>query len=109
VVVALAAGAAILAAMICLSVYGWITLPSDAQVPIHFGVSYNNFVSKRVGLLMHTAAGAVAFIILLAMTKGGAASNSASTPPYVILPIIMVVMLAVQAGAIRVARQRAGG
>jgi hypothetical protein len=39
--------------MIGVSCYGWVTLPADAQVPIHFGAGYNNFVSKRLGLIMH--------------------------------------------------------
>jgi hypothetical protein len=46
-------GGVLLLAMIGVSCYGWVTLPADAQVPIHFGTGYNNFVSKRLGLIMH--------------------------------------------------------
>ena len=105
--VALVIGGVILLAMICLSWYGAVTLPSDARVPIHFGVSYNNFVSKRVGLVMHPAAGAVVFLILAFVSHGNSANGASSkAPPYVFLPIILCVLLAVQAGAIRVARAR---
>jgi hypothetical protein len=50
-------GGVLLLAMIGVSWYGWVTLPADALVPIHFGASYNNFVSKRLGLIVHPAAG----------------------------------------------------
>lgn len=108
-IVALAIGAAILCVMLCVSWYGWVTLPSDARVPIHFGVSYNNFVSKRAGLVMHPAAGAVTFLILVAVSHGGSAGDASSkAPPYIILPVIMCVLLVTQAGAIKVARSRSG-
>lgn len=104
---ALVIGGVILLAMICVSWYGAVTLPSDARVPIHFGVSYNNFVSKRVGLVMHPAAGVVVFLILALTSHGHTANGTSSkTPPYVILPIILCVLLAVQIGAITVARRR---
>jgi hypothetical protein len=105
-VVEVAAGAAILAAMLCVSWYGWVTLPSDARVPIHFGpAAYNNFVSKRTGLIMHPAAGGVAFVILIVVSHGRAAS-AGSAP--VILPVVLFVLLITQAGAIWVARNRSG-
>jgi hypothetical protein len=81
-----------------------VTLPSDARIPIHFGVSYNNFVSKRAGLVMHPAAGAVAYLILASVSHGNSARASSKAPPYVILPVIMCVMLVTQAGGIKVAR-----
>jgi hypothetical protein len=108
VAIGLALAAAILAAMIVISCYGWVTLPSDARVPIHFGVTYNNFVPKPIGLILHPAAGAVAFIILIVVAHGHVATHGHGPAPYIILPIIMVVMLVVQIGAIRVARQRFG-
>ncbi len=106
-VVTLAVGAVILLAMICVSWYGWIALPSDARVPIHFGVSYNNFVPKRLGLIVHPAAGALLFVIFTGVSHGGSA-NGSKAPPYIILPIVMGVLLVVQVGAIRVARRRTG-
>ena len=108
-VAALAVGGVILLVMICMSCYGWVTLPSDARVPIHWGGSYNNFVSKRLGLVMHPAAAAVAYLILGVVSHGKSASSASShAPPYFILPLIMGVMLVTQAGAITVARRRSG-
>ncbi len=104
---ALVIGGMVLLAMICVSWYGAITLPSDARVPIHFGISYNNFVSKRAGLVMHPAAGAAFFLVFAFVIHGHAANGASSkTPPYVIVPIVMCVLLAVQVGAIRLARRR---
>jgi hypothetical protein len=34
-------------AMVGASYYGWVTLPADARVPVHFGfAAYNNFMPK---------------------------------------------------------------
>lgn len=98
----LAVGAALLAGDICVSWYGWVTLPSDARVPVHFGpAAYNNFMSKRVGLIMHPAVAVVLFGVLVAVGQGGAANSGP-----VFLPVIMGVLLITQAGAIKVARNR---
>jgi 4-amino-4-deoxy-L-arabinose transferase-like glycosyltransferase len=105
---ALVIGGVVLLAMVCVSWYGAVTLPSDARVPIHFGVSYNNFVSKRIGLVMHPAAGAVVFVISAVVIQGHSANGASKAPPYVIFPILMCVLLAVQLGAIRVARRKVG-
>jgi hypothetical protein len=109
VIVAFAVGAAILLAMICVAWYGWVSLPSDARVPIHFGVSYNNFVPKRIGLVVHPAAGAVVFLILIFVNHLPAHGNSSKMTPYAIIPVIVCVMLVVQAGAIRLARRASSG
>ena len=107
---ALVISGVILLAMIGVSWYGAVTLPADARVPIHFGISYNNFVPKRVGLVLHPALGALVFLIigLVSHGKPAAGTSSHGAPPPVILPIIMGVLLVVQIGAIRVARRRSG-
>lgn len=102
-VVTLAIGAVILFAMICVSWYGWITLPDNARVPVHFGITYNNFVSKRFGLVMYPAGGALVYVLVTAATHTSSATG-ANTSSYIIVPI-MGVMLAVQVGAITVARR----
>jgi len=102
----LAIGAVILLAMICVSWYGWITLPGDARVPIHFGVSYNNFVPKRPGLIVHPGAGVLVYVIFSVASRS--AANSSKSPLYAILPIVLGVLLIVQLGAIRVARRNTG-
>ena len=46
---AIVIGALLLLAMVGISVYGAITLPSDARIPLHYGIgSYGNFASKTV-------------------------------------------------------------
>jgi hypothetical protein len=103
VTVGLAIGGAILLAMVGVSWYGWVTLPSDARVPTHFGpVSYNNFRAKRVALVIYPVVGAVCLLILTFVSRGSAAHHG---PTDVILPIVMVVILITEAGAIRAARR----
>jgi hypothetical protein len=92
-------GGVLLLAMIGVSCYGWVTLPADARVPIHFGAGYNNFVSKRLGLIMHPAAGVLLYVISALTTH-----HSSKSSPAFILPLLMCVLLAVQIGAIKVAR-----
>jgi hypothetical protein len=96
-------GGLLLLAMIGVSWYGWITLPADARVPIHFGVGYNNFVSKRIGLIMHPAAGVLVYVIFALATH-----HSSKSSPAFIGPLVLCVLLAVQVGAIKVARTRSG-
>jgi hypothetical protein len=109
VILALTIGGVLLLAMICVSVYGWVTLPADARVPIHFRVSYNNFVPKLAGLIVHPALGAVIFVIL-AVTGHVSSANDGSShgPSYVAIPIVLALLLVVQIGAIRVARRNSG-
>jgi hypothetical protein len=103
-IAALAAGGVILLAMFGVSWYGWVTLPADARVPVHFGIGYNNFVPKRVGLIVHSAAGVLVYILTIVATHHQT-HGSASAPDF-ILPIIMLVLLAFQFGAVKVARSR---
>jgi len=101
-------GSVIWVAMIGVSIYGWLTLPAEARVPVHLGpASYNNFVPKRVGLLIHPGVGALVFAIIL-VANATHTTHGPSIPIEVILPLAMCVLLVVQAGAIRVARRRSG-
>jgi hypothetical protein len=100
-------GGVILLTMIGLSCYGAVTLPSDARVPIHFGVSYNNFVPKRAGLVIHPAVGAGVYLLTAFASHGNPAHGTSSRAlPHFIPVIIMCVLLVVQAGAITVARRK---
>ena len=96
-------GGAALLAMIGVSWYGWVTLPADARVPVHFGAGYNNFVPKRLGLIVHPAVGALVYVLSAVV-----AHHPAKTAPAFILPGVMCLLLIVQIGAIRVARGRSG-
>jgi hypothetical protein len=102
-IAALVIGGVLLLAMFGVAWYGWVTLPADALVPIHFGVGYNNFVSKRLGLIIHPAAGVLVYVIPALATHHSSKSSSAF-----IVPLIMCVLLAVQVGAIKVARTKSG-
>jgi len=100
-------GGVLLLAMIGVSYYGWVTLPAEARVPVHFGPgAYNNFLPKRVGLVVHPAVGLLLYVIIL-VVRSGQGTHGPSAPVDVILPLAMCVLLVVQAGAIRVARTRA--
>jgi hypothetical protein len=108
-IVGLVVGAVVLLAMIGVSWHGFVSLPANARVPVHWGpTSYNSFVSKRLGLVIHPAAGALVYVILVATQSVEAGHGRPTTPLEVILPLVMCLLLVVQAGAIRVARTRAG-
>lgn len=85
------------------SCYGWLTLPAAARIPVHFGAGYNNFMPKPGGLLVWPAAGALIYVLFAVIGARGGGSVT-----HVILPLVMCLLLAVQAGAIRVARRTAG-
>jgi hypothetical protein len=104
-IVSLVIGGVVLLAMIGVSCYGWFTLPADARVPIHFGAGYNNFAPKAVGLLVHPAAGVLIYVISAVTTHNNPAKASSAV---YIFPVVMCVLLIVQAGAIKVARSRSG-
>jgi hypothetical protein len=107
--VALVIGAVVLVAMVGVSYYGWVTLPADARVPVHFGpAAYNNFVPKRLGLVLHPAVGALVYVILVVTQHVQEERRAPVRPLDFILPLVMCLLLVVQAGAIRVARTRAG-
>jgi hypothetical protein len=103
VIAVLVIGGVALLAMIGVSWNGWMTLPADARVPIHFGTGYNNFVSKRLGLVVHPAAGTVVYVLFAVTTH-----HSAKAPAVFIFPLVMCVLVIVQVGAIKVARRRSG-
>jgi hypothetical protein len=103
-IAALAIGGALLLAMFGVSWWGWVTLPADARVPIHFGLTYNNFVPKRLGLVLHPAVGVLVYVVTVVATHHP--THGSKTAPVFIFPLIMCVVLAVQFGAIKVARSR---
>jgi hypothetical protein len=107
--VALVIGAVLLAAIVFMSWYGWTTLPGDARVPIHFGVGYNNFVSKRIGLLMYPGGGLVIYVIMAVVIHSDSVNGTPNKlPPTVGFPLGLGVILLTQMGAIRVARRMSG-
>jgi hypothetical protein len=107
VIAGLVIGGVLWLAMVGLSCYGWLTLPAGARVPVHFGAGYNNFVPKGLGLVIHPAIGGLVYVIIV-VANASHATHGPSLPVEVILPLVMCLLLVVQAGAIRVARRRSG-
>ena len=99
-------GALVLAAMIGIAAYGWVTLPWDARVPIHYGIGrYNNFASKTVGLIAWPAGGALIYGIFVAVSEHAikpSRGGSRSTP-LIIMLVVLAVVCAFEWGAISVA------
>jgi hypothetical protein len=105
----IAIGAVLVLVMVGISVYGAVTLPSDARIPIHYGIgSYNNFASKTVGLIMWPVAGAVIYGILVAVSEHAIKPNHGSRGRgQFILLAVLALIAAFQYGAI--SRAQGGG
>ncbi len=102
---ALIIGGALLLAMICVSLYGAAALPPGAQMPVHFGSGgYNRWVSKSTGLVIHPAAGAVVYAIIVVTVRDH--DTHGGLGPAAGLSIALGVLLIVQIGALAVALTR---
>jgi len=98
-------GGALLLAMICVSLYGAVTLPPGAQLPVHFGPGgYNRWVSKNTGLALWPGLGVVVFAIIVVTVKNH--QTHGGLGPSAGLSIALGVMLITQIGALAVARRR---
>jgi len=92
-------------AMIGVSLYGARHLPPDVRIPIHYGLgSYNNFVSRNVGLVMWPAVGVLIFGIFAGVQAGAVKPNHGGGAAPIIIPIALALVVFAQAGAIRTAR-----
>ena len=105
---AIVIGVLLLLAMVGISVYGAITLPSDARIPLHYGIgSYGNFASKTVGLIMWPVGGAGD---LRDIRRGVRARHQAeplgAVPDTFIMVVVLVLVVALEYGAISLARGR---
>jgi hypothetical protein len=110
-VVPLVIGGFLLAVMIGISCYGAVSLPPDARIPLHYGIgSYNNFASKKIGLILWPAAGALLFAVFTAASVHAIKPNHpGGSAPAIIAPIVLAVIAATQWGAISIARRNAPG
>jgi hypothetical protein len=109
VVAALAVGGVLLAVMIATSGYAAVTLPASARIPLHLGSHQHVYlVSKRAGLVIWPAAGAVLYGILGGVSASSLASDWVPGVRDVLMPAVMVVVLGFQAGALVLARQDQG-
>jgi|ERR1700691_2409727 hypothetical protein len=101
--VTLIIGGVLLLAIIGVSLYGAVTLPPGAQVPIHFGpAGYNRWLSKKVGLASWPTLAAVVYVIVVATAHDKGIHGS----PAIGLTIALGVILAAQIGALTVAVTR---
>ena len=108
-VAALAIGVALLLAMVAAAGWAARTLPADARVPLNAGVpEYSVWLPKLRGLAAWVGVGAVAFAAFAALTLNSLAADWAQSLRVVLLPGVMLVVLAAQAGAVIVARRSSG-
>lgn len=107
-VAAVVIGGVFLLGMVAAAVYAARTLPADARVPLNAGMpEYSVWLSKRAGLAAWLGVGVAAFAALAALTLNSLADNWAQSMRVVLLPGVMLVVLAAEAGAVIVARRAA--
>ena len=108
-VAALAVGGVLLLAMIAASGYAAVILPRDARIPLHFG-SHEHvlLMSKRAGLVIWPALGAVLFGVLGGVSASSLAAGWVPGVRDVLMPAVMCVVLGFQVGALVLAAQDQG-
>ena len=100
------AGVVVLLAMAGISAYGWVTLPSDARIPLHRGPGgWGNWQPKAMALITYPASAAVVFAILLTATSSAKSGKTASG---IIAPLVALVIAVTEYYAVRVAIGNAG-
>ena len=106
-VAALAVGGVLLGAMIAAAAYAAVILPGDARIPLHFGSHERVYlVSKRAGLVVWPAAGALLYGILGGVSASSLAADWVPGVRYVLMPAVMCVVLGFQVGALVLAAGR---
>lgn len=98
-------GGALELAIICLSLYGAVTLPPGAQIPLHGAGGYNHWLPKGIGLALWPVLGVAVYVIILVTEH----SQQVHGSPAVGLIVALGVMLAAQIGALARARNRSAG
>jgi hypothetical protein len=89
-------------AMVCVSLYGATALPPGARMPIHFGpAGYNQWVPKKVGLVLWPGLGVVISVIIVVSVRDH--NTHGSLGPVAGLSIALGIMLVTQIGALVVA------
>jgi hypothetical protein len=107
-VASLAVGGVLVLAMIAASGWAAVRLAADARIPIHFGSPERCvLVSKRVGLVIWPAVGAVLYGVLGGVCASALASGWVPGVRDVLMPAVLCVVLGFQVGALVLAR--AGG
>ncbi len=105
----LTVGGLLLLAMIAASARGVVRLAPDARVPVHCGsVEHCFLVSKRAGLIIWPAMGAVLFVVLGGISKSSLAAGWVPGVRDVLVPAVLLVVFGFQAGALVLAGRGAG-
>jgi len=109
VLASLVIGGMLLLASVAASGWGAAVLPADARIPVHYGSAEHFYpASKRAGLLIWPAVGAVLYGVLGGIARSGMAAGWVPGFRDVLVPAVMVVVLAFQAGALILARRPPG-
>ena len=102
----LVVGGVFLLAMIVASAWAAVTLPAGARIAIHCGsVEHCYLAPKRAGLVIWPALGAVAFGVLGGIAASSLAADWVAGVRDVLVPAVLGVLLAFQAGALVLARR----
>ena len=101
--IGLTVGGLLVLAMIAVSVRGWLTLPSDARVPIHHGLrGYGTYLSKTAGLVSWPAAGIVIYGLYIGVFAEALATHYRGTGVlFLFQPAVLIVLIIMQIGALR--------
>jgi hypothetical protein len=95
------AGVVVLLAMVGISAYGWVTLPSDARIPVHRGPGgWGNWQPKARALITYPVGAAVVFAIVLTATSS---AKSGRPDLGIIAPAAALVIAVTQYFAVRAA------
>jgi hypothetical protein len=100
-VASLAVGGVLMLAMIAASARGAVRLAPDARIGVHCGsVEHCFLVSKRAGLIIWPAIGAVLFVVLGGIAKSSLAAGWVPGVRDVLVPAALVVAFGFQVGAL---------
>ncbi len=103
-------GGVLLLAMVVASGRAAVILPAQARIPVHVGsVEHCYLASKRAGLVIWPAAGAVLFGVVGGITRSSVAAEWVLGVRDILTPAVMVVALAFQIGALALARRGSAG
>ncbi len=99
-------GGVLLLAIVAASGWGAVVLPADARVAVHYGSENHQYlVSKRAGLLIWPALGVIVYGALGEIIASSLAAGWVPGVRDVLVPAVLVVVLAFQAGALITARR----
>jgi hypothetical protein len=103
-------GGVLLLAMAVVAGYAARVLPAGARVPLNAGVPEHSFwLPKPAGLAAWLAVGVVTFAVFALLTLNSLAADWATSLRVVLLPGVMLVVLAGEAGAVILARRQVTG